>query len=121
MCSRELRYHTQKESQHQKTKKLFSSSIIWFNSSRVFENIEKIQNLLRKLFEFLNDPTEWISLRSKIEDLFKFGKKALSWESLHCYTKKSVQKTVTLNALLLGLLLLTDSDIKKRIKQAAEW
>jgi hypothetical protein len=60
-------------------------------------------------------------MRSRIEDLFKLGNKALSWEGLHCYTRKSVGKTVALNALLLGLLLLADSTLKLIIKQAAEW
>jgi len=40
-----------------KLKNLFNSSIIWFNSSRVLEHIAKIKHLLKKLFEFLNNPT----------------------------------------------------------------
>ena len=42
-------------------------------------------------------------------------------ERLHCYTRRSVGKTIALNVLLLGLVLLADSGLKNSIKQAAEW
>jgi hypothetical protein len=104
-----------------KLKNMLNFPLTWFYSTKGMDYRKKTQNLVEKLMRFLSEPEEWIFIRSKIEDVFKFGKKALSWEHLHCYTQKSVKKNVVLNVLLLGLVLLADSSLKQSLKRAAEW
>jgi hypothetical protein len=104
-----------------KLKKMLIAPIQWFYSRRASQYMKITQELAKKLIQFLVNPDEWISIRSKIEDVFKFCKNALSLERLHCYTRKSVGKNVALTALLLGLLLIVESGLKRSIKQAAEW
>ncbi|PWR70684.1 hypothetical protein DK846_13825 [Methanospirillum lacunae] len=86
-----------------------------FNSSRAIENSTKIQNLLRKLVKFFNDSADCISLRLKIEDLLAFNKNAVIWEPLYSYTKTSAHITAKLNSLLLGIMFLPDSDVKRKL------
>jgi|GEM_PF-5774164 len=104
-----------------KLQNLLNCLICWFHSVLRAEYQKKVQELVKQLCQFLSCPDSWIQMRSKVEDVFKLGKNALSLECLHCYTRKSVGKTVALNVLLLGLLILDDSSIKNSKIQVAEW
>ena len=56
--------------------------------------------MARKFREMILKWERYISIRSRMEDLFKLAKNAFSLDKLHRYTRKSVK----LNVLLLGMI-----------------
>jgi hypothetical protein len=56
-----------------------------------------------RLVNHLLDVTPFMEKRSFIEDVFKTAKNAFSLRKIHKYITKSVEMTVYLNKLLLGL------------------
>jgi len=79
------------------------------------------ENLVSTLKRELNRWTDYLDIRSFIEDFFKLAKDALSLRRLHRYSRRSVAKFVCVNVLLAGMIILTGVHQKKELQALAEW
>jgi len=79
------------------------------------------ENLVSRLKRELNRWTDYLDIRSFIEDFFKLAKDALSLRRLHRYSRRSVAKFVCVNVLLAGMIILTGVHQKKELQALAEW
>jgi hypothetical protein len=77
-----------------------------FDSRRDTKSEIKIyKGIIAKFKELISKWSEFRSIRSIIEDVFKLAKKAYSMEDLHRYTRRSVLKYCSLAVLLVGTTL----------------
>ena len=62
-------------------------------------------------------------VRSVIDDLFKMAKRSFTLDRIHRYTnpKRSVEKFVALNVLLMGTVVLNGFKKKEALQRLAEW
>jgi hypothetical protein len=75
-----------------------------FDSRRDTKSEIKIyKGIIAKFKELISKWSEFRSVRSIIEDIFKLAKKAYSMEDLHRYTRSSVLKYCSLAVLLVGM------------------
>jgi hypothetical protein len=79
------------------------------------------ETLVTALKRELNRWTDYLEIRSTIEDFFKLVKDALSLQRLHRYSRSSVLKFVCIDVLLAGMIILTGFNSKKQLQALAEW
>ena len=79
------------------------------------------ETLLARLKCELNQWTDYLGIRSLIEDFFKLVKDALSLQRLHRYSRSSVVKFVCIDVLLAGMIILSGFRSKKKLQALAEW
>jgi len=79
------------------------------------------ENLVSTLKRELNRWTDYLDIRSVIEDFFKLAKDALSLSRLHRYSRRSMAKFVCVYVLLAGMIILTGVHQKKELQAIAEW
>ena len=84
-------------------------------AKREYENLVSI--LARELHRW----TDFLDIRSTIEDFFKLVKDALSLKLLHRYSRRSVLKFICIDVLLAGIIILTGFQSKKQLQALAEW
>lgn len=82
---------------------------------------KEYENLVAILARELNRWTDFLVIRSSIEDFFKLVKDALSLKQLHRYSRKSVLKFICIDVLLAGIIILTGFRSKKQLQALAEW
>lgn len=88
-----------------------------FKGSKIIKNVKKLYTQLVK--EFKSKISNWKRLkhvRGLIEDWNKLTKKALNMDKIHSYTRLSIVKYVTINALLAALIILQGYNSKKAVQ-----
>jgi len=88
------------------------------DGKKVKKEYEKLVSLLKCE---LNRWTDYLYIRSTIEDFFKLAKDALSLQKLHRYSRSSVLKFVCIDVLLAGVIIMTGFNSKKQLQALAEW
>ena len=78
------------------------------------------KTLYRRLKALLYHWKDYKSIRSKIEDFFKFMKNGVGYSKIHAYTYKSVAKNAFLNVLLAGLIVAHLKPDTKELQRLAE-
>ena len=78
-------------------------------------------NLVRRFKEEITNWEKYQPLRSLIEDVFKLTKSFFPNRKIHRYTKRSVQKHVSLSVLLVGILISMGIKEKEDLQRLAEW
>jgi hypothetical protein len=82
---------------------------------------QEYEKLVTTLERELSRWTNYLGIRSTIEDFFKLVKDALSLQRLHRYSRRSVLKFVCIDVLLAGIIILTGFQSKKQLQALAEW
>ena len=82
---------------------------------------EEYEDLVATLKRELACWTNYLDIRSSIEDFFKFVKNALSLRQLHRYSRRSVLKFASINVLLAGMIILNGFNSKTQLQTLAEW
>jgi hypothetical protein len=82
---------------------------------------QEYEKLVTTLKLELNRWTNYLDIRSTIEDFFKLVKDALSLQRLHRYSRRAVLKFVCMDVLLAGMIILTGFNSKKQLQALAEW
>ena len=78
-------------------------------------------NLVRRFKEEITNWKKYQPLRSLIEDVFKLTKSFFPNKKIHRYTKRSVQKHVSLGVLLVGIPISMGIREKEELQLLAEW
>ena len=78
-------------------------------------------NLVRRFKEEITNWEKYQPLRGLIEDVFKLTKSFFPNRKIHRYTKRSVQKHVSLSVLLVGILISMGIREKEELQRLAEW
>ena len=104
-----------------KLESMLPYSLFWFGTKRGKEKIKQQKAIIARLKKLIQDQHKIAEERSVIEDVFKFAKGNFSFEKIHRYTASSLQKMITLNALLLGLCIKWDIAEKKDLQRLANW
>jgi hypothetical protein len=93
-----------------------------FDSRRDTKNeIKLYKGIIAKFKELISKWSEFRSIRSIIENVFKLAKKAYSMEDLHKYTKSSVLKYCSLAVLLVGITINCGIKERKVLQAFSEW
>lgn len=79
------------------------------------------EKLVSRLKRELDQWTDYLDIRSLIEDIFKLAKNAFAMKRLHRYSRRSVHKFVCVNVLLAGIIILLGFNSKKQLQALAEW
>jgi hypothetical protein len=91
------------------------------HDSAIFGVKVEYENQVSTLERELNRWTDYLDIRSFIEDFFTLAKDALSLRRLHRYSRRSVAKFVCVNVTFAGMVILTDIHKKKEFQPLAEW
>jgi hypothetical protein len=78
------------------------------------------KNLYRRFKALLYHWKDYKSIRSKIEDFFKFMKNGVGYSKIHVYTYKAAAKNTFLNVLLVGLIVASLTPDNKELQCLAE-
>ena len=92
-----------------------------FNKTNVDRAKAFFNDLVKRLKEGLENWKSYKPIRGMIEDIFKVAKNAFSLKKIHRYTKRSVEKVVCLNVLLLGIVVSISYRSKEELQRFAEW
>jgi hypothetical protein len=86
---------------------------------------KKIKDIYKRLVSRLKFEmdrwTEYIPIRSHIENLFKLAKNSVSHQKIHRYSRPSVVKFVSINVLLVGMIILNGFSSKEQLQRISEW
>ena len=88
-----------------KVEKLVHFSLFWFQTKEGRERTRQLSVAIAEFKREMKDAEKLPSERGRIEDVFKCAKNILPFDELHKYTKKSLEKAIALNVLLLGLII----------------
>jgi hypothetical protein len=88
-----------------KVEKLVHYSLFWFGTKEGKQKIKELTAIMTEFKREIKDPEKLAEERGIIELVFKCAKKILPFDELHKYTKRSLEKGVAINALLLGLII----------------
>jgi hypothetical protein len=88
-----------------KLEKLVPVSLFWFGTKEGKEKITQLTDIMREFKREIKDTEKLAMERGIIELVFKCAKAILSFDELHKYTAKSLEKAIALNVLLLGLII----------------
>ncbi len=77
--------------------------------------------LVREFVRLIKEWERFKAERSVIDDLFKVAKNSFALDKLHRYTKRSVEKFVALNVLLVGVVVSLGFREKEALQRLAEW
>jgi Transposase DDE domain. len=102
-----------------KLESLLTYSLFWFGTKKGKEKIKQQKDIIAMFKKLMEEPNKIAEERSVIEDVFKYGKGNFSFDKIHRYTARSLEKIVTLNALLLGLCISWDISEKKDLQRLA--
>jgi len=83
-------------------------------------NKQIYKNLYRKFKAMLYHSKDYKSIRSEIEDFFKFMKNSVGYSKIPVYTYKSAAKNTFLNVLLAGLIVAHLTPDNKELQRLAE-
>jgi len=88
-----------------KVEKLVHISLFWFQTKDGREKARELSVAIAEFKREIKDTQKLAIERGIIEEVFKCAKIILPFDELHKYTKKSLEKAVALNVLLLGLII----------------
>ena len=100
-----------------KLEKLVPFSLFWFGTKEGTEKINELKEILAKCKREIQNSEELAEESGTIELVFKCAKEILPFDNLHKYTKKSLEKGVAMNALLLGLIIALEVRKKENIQR----
>jgi transposase len=83
-------------------------------------NLQIYKNLYKKFKALLYHWKDYKSIRSKIEDFFKFMKNGVGYSKIPVYTYKSAAKNTFLSVLLVGLIVAFLTPDNKELQRLAE-
>ncbi|RJS82008.1 IS5/IS1182 family transposase, partial [Methanophagales archaeon] len=92
-----------------------------FNSSNPEREKKFYKGLVKSLKVKLENWKKYRPIRGMIEDIFKLAKDAFSLKKLHRYTMRSVEKSVCLHVLLVGIVVSRGINTKEELLKIAEW
>jgi hypothetical protein len=88
-----------------KVEKLVPFSLFWFGTKEGKEKIKQLAAIMGEFKREIKDTKKLAMEREIIEIVFKCAKAILPFDELHKYTAKSLEKTIALNVLVLGLII----------------
>jgi len=92
-----------------------------FNSSNPEREKKFYKGLVKSLKVKLENWKKYRQIRGMTEDIFKLAKDAFSLKKLHRYTMRSVEKSVCLHVLLVGIVVSRGINTKEELLKIAEW
>ena len=100
---------------------MLSYTLSIFNSSNPEREKKFYKGLVKSLKVKLENWKKYRQIRGMTEDIFKLAKDAFSLKKLHRYTMRSVEKSVCLHVLLVGIVVSRGINTKEELLKIAEW
>jgi len=95
-------------------------SLSIFDRPATNTTMKLFKNLVKRLLDSLGHQDYFQSLRSPIENVFKWAKDTFSLRKFQRYTTRSVKKAVGLNVLLSGLVMSLEFRSEKQLQRISE-